>query len=90
MGSLCAFILFQRALFVPRRTNFLRKTREKKCKKVPVRKQWELTSRQQKCVTRHIPSDHHCALVYYCSGTMYRPRDEKFLRPFVGGGDFPI
>ena len=25
------------------------------------------------------PLDHHLTLIYFCSGTMYRPRDEKFF-----------
>ena len=66
MGSLCAFILFQQALFVHGEPIFSRRQVKKKCKKIPVRKQWGLNPRQQKCVTRDIPLDHHCALLYHC------------------------
>ena len=70
MGSLCAFILFQQALFVHGEPIFSGRQVKKKCKKIPVRKQWELYPRQQKCVPGHIPLDHQCALLYPGSGTI--------------------
>ena len=70
MGSLCAFIFFQQALFVHGEPNFSGSHVKKKSKKIPVCKQWELIPRQQKCVPRHIPLVHHCPLLYKCSGTM--------------------
>ena len=58
---------------------FSKEDKGKKCKKISVRKQWELNPHQQKCVTQHMPLAHHCALLYNSSGTMYRPRDEIFF-----------
>ena len=43
MGSLCAFILFQQALFVHGEPIFSGRQVKKNAKKIPVRKQWELT-----------------------------------------------
>ena len=78
-NPMCAFIFLQKALFVHGGPIFLGRQAKKKCKKIPVRKQWKLNLRQQKCVSRHISLDHHCALMYHCSGTMYKPRDEIFF-----------
>ena len=46
MGSLCAFIFFQKALFVHGEPIFSGRYVKKKCKKIPVHKQWELNPGQ--------------------------------------------
>ena len=63
MGSLCEFLFFWQALFVHGKPIFSGRQVKKNAKKIPVRKQWELNPRQQKCVPWHIPLEHHCALL---------------------------
>ena len=79
MASLCALIFFWQALFVHGKPIFSARQVTKNAKKIPVRKQLELNPRQQFWRSGYLPLDHHLVLPYYCSGTMYRPRDENFF-----------
>ena len=74
MAGLCALMILLHGFVCAWKTNFLSKTGDKKCKEIPVRKQWELNPCQLFCMSGCIPPP---CVAYYCSGTMYRPRDEK-------------
>ena len=84
MGSLCAFIFFQQALFVHGKPIFSARQVTKNAKKSV----WELNLRLLLSAVRHIPLDRCCALPLLQSGTVYRLRDENFffrkLRDILG------
>ena len=49
MGSLCEFLFFWQALFVHGKPIFSGRQVKKKCKQIPVRKQWELNAPAKVC-----------------------------------------